>query len=146
MLDYLSTTLTSVEGEFLPCGILLCGDFNQLKVNHSAAQFTLPQLINKLTGLGRKPINQICTIKIPYRLHHHLVSLITMSSSCTQQLMLQGKAQVEEPFPSRTLGPVASQSFGVSWGQSTGQWLAKHPTARLNWCCLRISSMLVFTT
>ena len=63
-----------------------------------------------------------------------------------QHLVLQGKAQVEEPFPSGTLGPVASLSLGVSSRLSTGQWLAKHLTARLNWCCLRISSKLVSTT
>ncbi|KAK2571005.1 hypothetical protein P5673_003541 [Acropora cervicornis] len=49
LLDYLSATLTTVEGEFPACGILLCGDFNRLKVNRLAAQFTLRQLVNKPT-------------------------------------------------------------------------------------------------
>lgn len=47
LLDYLSATLTTVEGEFPGCGILLCGDFNRLKVNRLAAQFRLRQLVNK---------------------------------------------------------------------------------------------------
>ena len=49
MLDYLSATFTTVEGEFPGCGILRCGDFNRLKVNRLAAQFRLRQLVNKPT-------------------------------------------------------------------------------------------------
>ena len=49
LLDYLSATLTTVEGEFPGCGILLCGDFNRLKVNRLAAQFRLRQLVDKPT-------------------------------------------------------------------------------------------------
>ncbi|XP_022785410.1 uncharacterized protein LOC111325784 [Stylophora pistillata] len=49
LLDYLSAPLTTVEGEFPGCGILLCGDFNRLKLNRLAAQFGLRQLVNKPT-------------------------------------------------------------------------------------------------
>ena len=34
MLDYLSTTLTIIEGQYPGCGIFLAGDFNRLNVNH----------------------------------------------------------------------------------------------------------------
>ncbi|XP_022806735.1 uncharacterized protein LOC111343809 [Stylophora pistillata] len=49
LLDYLSASLTPVEGEFPGCGILLCGDFSRLKLNRLAAQFGLRQLVNKPT-------------------------------------------------------------------------------------------------
>ena len=54
LLDYLSTTLASVEGEFPACGILLCNDFNRLKINclkinRLTTQFNLRQLVDKLT-------------------------------------------------------------------------------------------------
>ncbi|XP_022787043.1 uncharacterized protein LOC111327189 [Stylophora pistillata] len=49
LLDYLSASLTTVEGEFPGCGILLCGDFNRLKLNRLAAQFGLRQLVSKPT-------------------------------------------------------------------------------------------------
>ena len=30
--NYLSASLTSMEGEYLGCGLLLCGDFNRLNI------------------------------------------------------------------------------------------------------------------
>jgi len=49
LLDYLSANLTTVEGEFPGCGILLWGDFNRLNMNRLAAHFRLRQLVNKPT-------------------------------------------------------------------------------------------------
>ncbi len=39
MLDYLSTTLTIIEGQYPGCGIFLAGDFNRLNVSRLSTQF-----------------------------------------------------------------------------------------------------------
>ena len=49
MLDYLSTTLTTIEGQYPGCGILLSGDFNRLNVSRLRTQFKLKQLVCKPT-------------------------------------------------------------------------------------------------
>ena len=49
MLDYLFTSLTSIQGLYPGCGILLSSDFNRLNVNRLLNQLTLKQLVRKLT-------------------------------------------------------------------------------------------------
>jgi len=49
MLNHLSTTLTSIEGQYPGCGIYLCGDFNQLNIQRLKRQFRLKQLVDKPT-------------------------------------------------------------------------------------------------
>ena len=38
-----------MEGEYLGCGFLLCGDFNRLYIRHLTTQFQLKQLVDKPT-------------------------------------------------------------------------------------------------
>lgn len=45
MLDYLYTSLTTIEGLYPGCGILLSGDFNRLRVSRLLNQFKLKQLV-----------------------------------------------------------------------------------------------------
>ena len=45
MIDYLSLTLTSIEGYYPGCGIFLTGDFNRLNTNRLQAQFRMKQLV-----------------------------------------------------------------------------------------------------
>ena len=49
MLDYLSTTLTTIEGHYPGCGIFLAGDFNRLTVSRPSTQFRMKQLIRSPT-------------------------------------------------------------------------------------------------
>ena len=45
MLDYLKSTLTTIEGLYPGCGILLTGDFNRLNISRLLLQFKLKQLV-----------------------------------------------------------------------------------------------------
>ena len=47
LLDYLSTTPTTVEGEFPGCAIVLCGDVNRLEVKRLSKQFRKCDLVDK---------------------------------------------------------------------------------------------------
>jgi hypothetical protein len=49
MLRYLTTTLISVESLYPGCGILLAGDFNQLKIRRLLTQFKMKQLVHTPT-------------------------------------------------------------------------------------------------
>ena len=43
MVDYLFSSLTTIEGRYPGCGILLTGDFNRLKISRLVTQFNLTQ-------------------------------------------------------------------------------------------------------
>ena len=49
LVNYLSASLTSMEGEYPGWGFLLCGDFNRLYIRHLTTQFQLKQLVDKPT-------------------------------------------------------------------------------------------------
>ena len=49
MLDYLTTTLISLESLYPGCGIQLTGDFNQLRIQRILAQFKMKQLVHTPT-------------------------------------------------------------------------------------------------
>ena len=44
--DYLLSSLTTIEGLYPGCGILLTGDFNQLNISRIITQFKLKQLVH----------------------------------------------------------------------------------------------------
>jgi hypothetical protein len=46
MLDYLASSLITIEGRYPGCGILLTGDFNHLNLSRLLKQFKLKQLIH----------------------------------------------------------------------------------------------------
>ena len=48
-MNYLSASLTSLEGEYPGCGFVLCGDFNRLNTHRLTTQFKLKQLVDKPT-------------------------------------------------------------------------------------------------
>ena len=47
--NYLSASLSSMEGEYPGCGFLLCGDFNRLNIRRLTTQFQLKKLVDKPT-------------------------------------------------------------------------------------------------
>ena len=49
MLDYLTTTLISLESLYPGCGILLTGDFNHLRIQRILVQFKMKQLVHTPT-------------------------------------------------------------------------------------------------
>ena len=49
LVNYLSASLTSLEGEYPGCGFVLCGDFNRLNTRRLTTQFKLKQLVDKPT-------------------------------------------------------------------------------------------------
>ncbi len=46
MLEYLSKSLTDIEGLFPGCGIIIAGDFNHLNIKNLSRQFQLKQLVH----------------------------------------------------------------------------------------------------
>ena len=60
MLDYLTTTLTTIEGQFPGCGIFVCGDFNRMNLNRFITQFKLKQIVDKPTR-GDKILDLVLT-------------------------------------------------------------------------------------
>ena len=49
MLNYLSTTLTTIESQYPGCGIFLAGDFNRLNVSRLLTPFKMKQLVRSPT-------------------------------------------------------------------------------------------------
>ena len=60
MLDYLASSLTTIEGRYPGCGILLTGDFNRLNLSRLLMQFKLKQLVNFPTR-GERTLDLIIT-------------------------------------------------------------------------------------
>ena len=56
LLEYISSTLTSIEGNFPGCGIIITGDFNQLNVRDLCRNFNLKQLVRVPTR-GRNTLD-----------------------------------------------------------------------------------------
>ena len=66
MLNHLASTLTTIEGEFIDCGILLSSDLNRL-IKCITTQFRLKQPVNKPTR-GERILDLVLT-NLP---HMHL--------------------------------------------------------------------------
>lgn len=49
LVNYLSATLTALEGQYPGCGFLVGGDFNRLNIRRLTSQFQLKQLVDKPT-------------------------------------------------------------------------------------------------
>ena len=49
LVNYLSASLTSMEGEYPGCGFLFCGHFNRLNIRRLTTQFQLKQMVDKPT-------------------------------------------------------------------------------------------------
>ena len=60
MLEYLSKTLTTIEGHFPGCGIILAGDFNHLDIKIISCQFQLKQLVH-LPTCGTNTLDLVLT-------------------------------------------------------------------------------------
>ena len=71
MVDYLFSSLTTIEGRYPGCGILLAGDFNRLKISRLLTQFNLTQLVRVLTR-GDQTLDLIIT-NMPHLYNKDLV-------------------------------------------------------------------------
>ncbi|EDO26224.1 predicted protein, partial [Nematostella vectensis] len=60
MQEYLTSSLTTIEGPYPGCGTLLSGDFNRLTISHLTAQFKLKQLV-KVPTRGERTLDLIIT-------------------------------------------------------------------------------------
>jgi exonuclease III len=60
MLEYLSKSLTDIEGLFPGCGIIIAGDFNHLNIKNLSRQFQLKQLVH-LPTRGTNTLDLILT-------------------------------------------------------------------------------------
>ena len=60
MLEYLTSTLTTIEARYPGCGILLTGDFNRLNISRLLMQFKLKQLVSAPTR-GQQILELIVT-------------------------------------------------------------------------------------
>ena len=60
VLDYLATSLTTIEGRYPGCGILLTGDFNRLNISRLLHRFKLKQLVSTPTR-GHQILDLIIT-------------------------------------------------------------------------------------
>ena len=82
MLNHLASTLTTIEGEFIGCGLLLSGDSNRLSVKRITTQFRVKQPLNKPTR-GERILDLVLT-SLPHLYDKNSAqdSPITMLSSC----------------------------------------------------------------
>ncbi len=87
MLDYVSTTLTIIEGQYPGCGIFLAGDFNRLNVSRLSTQFKMKQLVRSpargdrildliLTNLAQLYDRNSVQVLPPFGLSDHNVVLL----------------------------------------------------------------------
>ena len=60
MLEYLSSSLTTTEGLYPGCGIMLSGDFNRLNIGRLVSRFKLKQLVDKPTR-GKRTLDLVIT-------------------------------------------------------------------------------------
>lgn len=60
MLNHFTTTLTTVVGQYLGCGLLVCGDFNRMSLSRLTQQFKLKEIIDKPTR-GDKILDLVMT-------------------------------------------------------------------------------------
>ena len=65
MLEYLSKSLTDIEGLFPGCGIIIAGDFNHLNIKNLARQFQLKQLVH-LPTRGMNTLDLVLTNLHPF--------------------------------------------------------------------------------
>lgn len=114
MLDYLKSTLTTIEGLYPGCGILLTGDFNRLNISRLLLQFKLKQLvrvptrgdstldliITNMPQLYNK--NQVQTFP-PFGLSDHNVVLLPPTSRPSRDTSSRRTMTRRDTRPSRKL-------------------------------------------
>ena len=92
MLNHVTTTLTSIEGQCPGCGIFYCGDFNRLNIKHLAKLFKLKQFVDQPTR-GDQTLDLVLTnfpqlydslqILPPFGLSEHSVVILRPKYRCT---------------------------------------------------------------
>ena len=93
MIDYLITSLTTIEGRFPGCGIILSGDFNRLNINRLLTQFKLKQLVRVptrgdqtldliLTNMPQVYNEDLVQTFPPFGLSDHVVVLLEPKPRC----------------------------------------------------------------
>ncbi len=60
MLEYLQSSLESIEVKYPSCGLIIAGDFNKLPIQHICRQFQLKQIVNSPTK-GSSKLDLILT-------------------------------------------------------------------------------------
>lgn len=60
MLEYLSMWLTTIEGHYTDCEIVIAGDFNHLNINYLCREFPLKQLVH-LPTRGASTLDLVLT-------------------------------------------------------------------------------------
>ena len=89
MLEYLTTSLTTIEGLYPGCGIIVTGDFNRLNISRLMGQFKMKQLVRTPTrgecilDLIIKNMPQVCDKNLvqifpPFGLSDHSVIFLQL--------------------------------------------------------------------
>ena len=92
MLDYLASSLITIEGRYPGCGILLTGDFNRLNLSRLLKQFKLKQLVHGPTR-GERTLDLIIT-NMPQQYEKNSVqSFPSFGLSDHSVLLLQPKSR-----------------------------------------------------
>ncbi|KXJ21511.1 hypothetical protein AC249_AIPGENE788 [Exaiptasia diaphana] len=100
LLEYLSASLTTIEGEYPGCGLLLCGDFNRLNIRRLSTQFQLKQLVDKPTR-GDQILDLVIT-NLPQLYENKSVqTLPPFGLSDHNVVLLHPKARPTDRGPSR---------------------------------------------
>jgi hypothetical protein len=100
MLHYLTTTLISVESFYPGCGILLAGDFNQLKIRRLLTQFKMKQLVHTPTR-GNNILDLIITNMYQIYDHNSVHSIPPFGVSDHNGVLLRPKARYPNSNSSR---------------------------------------------
>jgi hypothetical protein len=100
MLRYLTTTLISVKSLYPGCGILLTGDFNQLKIRRLLTQFKMKQLVHTPTR-GRNILDLIITNMYQIYDHNSVHSIPPFGLSDHNGVLLRPKARYPNSNSSR---------------------------------------------
>ncbi len=124
MLEYLTKSLTDIEGLFPGCGIIIAGDFNHLNIKNLSRQFQLKQLVH-LPTRGTNTLDLILTnmhsfyepnsaiSHPPFGLSDHCVILLypkqRESTSNTKKIVYKRDTR---PSPKQMLGNFLNQ---IDW-------------------------------
>ena len=120
MLDYLATSLTTIEGRYSGCGILLTGDFNRLNISRLLHQFKLKQLVSTPTR-GHQILDLIITNMPNLYDKKHMQSFSPFGLSDHLVLLLQPKLRTVRTTSRRV---VTRRDTRSSRKQELGRYLS----------------------
>ena len=125
MIHYLISSLTTIEGRYPGCGILLSGDFNRLNIGRLQTQFKLKQLV-RISTRGNQTLDLILTNMPhvynkdlvqtfpPFGLSDHLVvSLEPKPRSTTLVVVVLSPAGILAPVVNANLAGISAPLTGL---------------------------------